>query len=185
MSPKAAATRYVAFLRALNVGGHIVKMDRLKKMFEALGFRDVKTFIASGNVLFTSSAPDTAALEARIANHLEKELGYQVATFIRSAAEVKRIAAGAPAAPTAVGMARASVHVGFFAESFRPEARKAVQAFRTEVDDFHVDQRELYWSCRISVMDSKVTFSRLEKTLGGSSTFRNANTNRRIAAILE
>ena len=46
--------RYVAFLRAINVGGHIVKMDQLRKLFTQLGLTDVETFIASGNVLFTS-----------------------------------------------------------------------------------------------------------------------------------
>jgi uncharacterized protein (DUF1697 family) len=84
-----------------------------------------------------------------------------------------------------MGAARSSVHVGFFATPLRPAGRKAVLAFRTELDDFHADKTELYWSCRISVMDSVVSFSRLEKVLGGPATFRNANTIRRIAATLE
>ena len=54
--------RYVAFLRAINVGGHIVKMDALKKSFVRLGFDDVDTFIASGNVLFSSRSKDPAKL---------------------------------------------------------------------------------------------------------------------------
>jgi len=45
-------TRYIAFLRAINVGGHTVKMDTLRALFESLGFLNVETFIASGNVLF-------------------------------------------------------------------------------------------------------------------------------------
>ena len=49
-------TRYIAFLRAINVGGHTVKMAELKRLFEALGFTNVETFIASGNVIFDSSA---------------------------------------------------------------------------------------------------------------------------------
>ena len=60
-----SATRYVAFLRAINVGGHVVKMDRLRNLFEALGFSGVRTFIASGNVLFDSAARNTGALESR------------------------------------------------------------------------------------------------------------------------
>ena len=49
--------RFVAFLRALNVGGaHVVKMDALKRHFEAMGFTDVETFIASGNVVFTAKS---------------------------------------------------------------------------------------------------------------------------------
>jgi len=47
--------RYVALLRGINLGGHTVKMDRLKKLFEELGLKNVETFIASGNVIFESA----------------------------------------------------------------------------------------------------------------------------------
>ena len=66
---QAGAPRYVAFLRAINVGGHTVKMDALRAHLAALGFADVQTFIASGNVLFTAPG-DPAALEAQIEAHL-------------------------------------------------------------------------------------------------------------------
>ncbi|HEU5219742.1 MAG TPA: DUF1697 domain-containing protein [Gemmatimonadales bacterium] len=174
-------TRYVAFLRALNVGGHVVKMDRLKKLFEALGLANVRTFIASGNVLFDSAAKDPGALEKKISRHLEKELGYEVATFIRSAAELQRIAACAPFPDTAITPG-ARVYVGFFADEFGPAARKTALAFGTDDDDFHADQRELFWLCRIALLDSAVSSNKLEKTLG-RATFRNVNTIRRIAAI--
>ena len=85
--------RYIAFLRAINVGGHTVKMDRLREIFESLGFANVETFIASGNVVFETTALDTAALETRIAAALQAALGYEVATFIRTEAELARIAA--------------------------------------------------------------------------------------------
>ena len=63
-------TRYVAFLRAINVGGRRVKMHHLRELFESLGFSNVETFIASGNVIFDSPAEDTRKLEQRIEDHL-------------------------------------------------------------------------------------------------------------------
>ena len=54
--------RYVAFLRAINVGGHVVKMERLRALFEDLGFAKVETLIASGNVIFETRAEDAGAL---------------------------------------------------------------------------------------------------------------------------
>src|SRR5688500_14117045 len=84
--------KYVAFLRAINVGGHIVKMDRLRALFEELGFTNVETFIASGQVIFDTRATDTSKLEARIERHLRSALGYDVDTFIRTPAELTRIA---------------------------------------------------------------------------------------------
>ena len=65
-----AATQYVAFLRAVNVGGRIVKMAELKKIFEAAGLAEVATFIASGNVIFRS--PKVASgLEGQIERALQ------------------------------------------------------------------------------------------------------------------
>jgi hypothetical protein len=80
--------RYFAFLRAINVGGHIVKMERLRREFEGLGFAEVETFIASGNVIFESRATNEKLLSSKVERHLESALGYEVAVFIRSSAEL-------------------------------------------------------------------------------------------------
>ena len=77
-------TLYIAFLRAINVGGRTVKMDRLRGLFEQVGYADVETFIASGNVIFRSPAEDTQALERQIEAHLAASLGYEVAAFVRT-----------------------------------------------------------------------------------------------------
>jgi hypothetical protein len=81
--------RHIAFLRAINVGGHTVKMDQLRTLFEELGLKDVETFIASGNVIFRSPAK-SASLESKIERHLHRALGYEVDTFIRTDGEVLR-----------------------------------------------------------------------------------------------
>ena len=88
--------KYVAFLRAINVGGHVVKMDELRELFSGLKFSNVETFIASGNVIFdTKSAPDQK-LEQKIEKHLEKALGYEVGTFVRSIEEIQAISVYQP-----------------------------------------------------------------------------------------
>ena len=88
--------RYVAFLRAINVGGHTVAMASLRRHFEDAGCCGVETVIASGNVLFESSSRSAAVLEKRIAAHLEGRLGYAVATFLRTPDELASIAAHRP-----------------------------------------------------------------------------------------
>src|SRR5688500_4990017 len=82
--------RYAAFLRAINVGGHIVKMDALRLLCEQCGVSKVETVIASGNVLFESRAA-APALEKKIEAHLQKSLGYEVATFVRTVEELEAI----------------------------------------------------------------------------------------------
>src|SRR5687768_4657369 len=91
--------RYIAFLRAINVGGHTVKMDRLRQLFEELGFANVETFIASGNVIFETRSTKMPALEKKIERHLHAALGYEVTTFIRTPAELTAVAALQPFAP--------------------------------------------------------------------------------------
>ena len=71
-------TQYFAFLRAINVGGRVVKMDRLRQIFESLGFSGVETFIASGNVVFETSSNNVKTLERKIENALREALGYEV-----------------------------------------------------------------------------------------------------------
>ena len=104
--------RLIAFLRAINVGGHTVTMARLRKEFEALGFTDVETFIASGNVIFTAPQGDLAALEKKIEARLLKSLGYEVATFVRTCDEVAAVAGCRPF-PSAQIDDEAAVYVGF------------------------------------------------------------------------
>lgn len=62
--------RYIALLRGINVGGHRVKMDRLRTLFEALRFSDVSTFIAGGNVSFRTPSGEAAKIEKKIEAHL-------------------------------------------------------------------------------------------------------------------
>ena len=88
--------RYIAFLRAINVGGRTVKMDRLRELFEAMKFTDVSTFIASGNVVFNAPGKDPVVLETRIEKHLQQSLGYEVATFLRTPSELATMATFEP-----------------------------------------------------------------------------------------
>src|SRR6266404_5964576 len=84
--------KYVALLRATNVGGHTVKIDRLRFLFESLGLLNVETFISSGNVIFDSKSRNTKALQKKIESYLLETLGYEVATFIRSTSELVDVA---------------------------------------------------------------------------------------------
>src|SRR4051794_37291900 len=100
-TPRPVPTRYIAFLRAINVGGHVVKMDALRTHFEALRLVNVETFIASGNVIFDAptldaASSDAASLEQEIERRLEKKLGYEVATFLRTPRELAAVAAQQP-----------------------------------------------------------------------------------------
>ena len=171
--------RYVAFLRAINVGGRVVKMPVLKKIFEALKLAEVETFIASGNVVFTSAA-EAVRLEPIIEERLHKTLGFSVVTFLRTTAEVAAVAEHDPfAAPLPPG---GRLYVGFLRESPSASARTQLSALTTANDALAVHGRELYWRCTVPSMESIVSGAVLEKVLGQPATLRNVNTLRRLAA---
>ena len=172
--------RYVAFLRAINVGGHIVKMDTLRDLFTAHGFSKVETFIASGNVIFESKAAADKKLELAIEKRLESALGYTVATFVRSDAEISAISVYQPFSSAALKASR-TLNIGFLREPLSPSALKALMSLKTPIDDFHVQGRELYWLCRKGQSESTFSNALFEKILRLKSTFRNMNTLARLA----
>jgi uncharacterized protein (DUF1697 family) len=173
--------RYIAFLRAINVGGHTVKMDRLREVFESLGFANVETFIASGNVVFETAAQDTAALEARIASALQAALGYAVATFLRNDVELARIAAY-QAFPQSQLAAAQALNIAFLAAPLDAESVRKLMALQTDIDAFATHKREIYWLCRKKQSESTFSNAILEKALGRQATLRGINTVQKLAA---
>src|SRR5690349_3533634 len=162
---------YVAFLRAINVGGRVVKMDALKKSFVKLGFTDVDTFIASGNVLFSSRGKDTARLARQIERQLLKDLGYEVSTFIRTVDEVIEVS-GYAAFPSKDVEAATALNVGFLSAPLDAAAQAALQKMTCDIDRFHVNGREWYWLSRAKQSESKISNGAIEKALKVRSTLR-------------
>lgn len=156
-------------------------MEHLRALFEALGFAKVETFIASGNVIFETRARDDAALEKKIEAHLQKALGYEVKTFVRSDAEVAAIACYQPFKPALMKQAVA-LNVAFLAEPLSDEAERKLQGlFRTDIDEFHAHGRELYWLCRRRQSESEFSNAVLERALKLRATFRSITTVTRLA----
>ena len=156
-------------------------MSRLRELFEGLGYEDVATFIASGNVIFSAAERDAGALESRTAAHLAESLGYRVDTFIRTLAHVEGIARSIPFVED--GDDGITIHVGFLHDEPSPEWKQGFVAVRSNVDEFRVDGREYYWLCRIRTSDSRIWTSREVKALSlPTSTMRNMSSIRKLVA---
>lgn len=173
--------RHVAFLRAINVGSHIVKMEQLRKSFQGLGLANVETFIASGNVIFDARAR-AKSLEGAIEKQLHKELGYEVVTFVRSAAELAKIVAFVAFPVSEVEKEGNALFIAFLRSEPTVDAQQRLLAFPSASDEFRFHERELHWLCHTRVSESPFSGARLEKLLGMRTTVRNANTVRRLAA---
>jgi uncharacterized protein (DUF1697 family) len=175
--------KYVAFLRAINVGGtSVIKMEALRGLFEDLGFTNVKTVIASGNVLFEARAaegPVTRAIEKTLGTHL----GREAKAFVRTIDEVRSIAELKPFPRAELEADGNEVHVAFLEREPGAEATERLMALANPIDEFRVHGAEAYWLRRRKVGESKLAANFLEKALGLKATVRNAKTIRRIAAM--
>jgi len=177
-------TRYIAFLRGINVGGHRIKMPRLREVFEELEFEDVSTFIASGNVVFSSGSGDVEELRKKIEAQLADRLGYEVPTFIRSPAELDAVVAHTQT-QASKDDSGTSTYVIFLQKPASVDLRSKFRDLKNEMDDFDVTGREVYWHIQGKLTDSPLFDRGFEKsTRGVPNTMRNMTTVRRLAAKL-
>lgn len=179
--PAPGSGRYIAFLRAVNVGGRVAKMDALRACFENNGFTGVETFIASGNVIFSVHEKDSGKLSRRIEQLLQKELGYEVVTFVRTPAQLAAVAEHAAFSPDLLKEATA-LNVVFLAHPLSPETHARLRSLKTEIDAFHVNGTEIYWPCKKKQSESKFSIAVLERTIGAKATIRTISTVRKLAA---
>jgi uncharacterized protein (DUF1697 family) len=174
--------RYAGFLRAINVGGRVVKMDALRGALVDDGLTNVETFIASGNVLFDAPGKDTARLERRVEAALERLLGYRVATFVRTLPELAAVAAREPFPGPGAGTA---LYIAFLKAPPSPAATRTLLSLASDVNTFDVQGREVYWLSRGrfgGVGMTRFDGARLEKIVGMDATLRNVSTVRKLAA---
>ncbi len=169
--------RHVALLRAINVGGRVVKMDALRAACEQIGLTRVETFIASGNVIFESRT-GAAVLEKKIEAHLRDVLGYEVATFVRSVPEL----AAAAAHCEALLRTGEGAHVGFLKAPVGRDGQARVAAYATADERFGFDGREIYWLTRGGIGQSRFSNAVFERIVRSPATFRNVTTVRKLTA---
>ena len=173
-------TRYMAFLRAINVGGRTIKMETLRQHFEALGLARVETFINSGNVIFETRAVKGSTLEKKIEAQLRQMMGYDVAAFVRTEPELAGIAAYQPPFPPTPP--EGAVYIAFVQSPPAPAVQQALAASDTATDKFHSHNCEVYWWRAGGFSESALSGSgRFEKLLGVPTTVRKSTTVRSLA----
>jgi uncharacterized protein (DUF1697 family) len=154
---------YAAFLRGINVGGRKATSDQLRACFEGLGFEDVATFRASGNVVFTAKGK---ANSKEIEKALRKTLGYDSAAFVRTERELGAIAKHEPFPARAVKKSKGKLHVVFLQGKPAAAVGKRVRALQTDDDLLALSGRELYWLPSSGLMDSDIGMDGITKVVG-------------------
>jgi uncharacterized protein (DUF1697 family) len=167
----------VAFLRAVNVGKRTVAMARLAQIMGDLGFENVSTYINSGNVIFDATG-SRSELEREIGEALEAEYGFEVTTFVRTVAELKK-SIGAEPFKVEDGD---TYFVTFLQSSPDAKTASALKALSNDFDTLVVTGCDVHWR-----MHGKSTDTLLKKKdwriVGDTgSTSRNMNMLRKLVA---
>ena len=174
--------RYVAFLRGMNLGGRRIKNEELRRHFEEMGYEEVATFRASGNVIFATPKREAEAkLARRVEAELDERLGYDVPVFLRSVEEVAAIAAREPFDAEAVKRSNGKLQVSLLAAKPSTATNRKILALATEDDLLAVEGREIYWLPSGGLLDSELDLNAIE-ALVGAYTRRTMGTIEQIAA---
>jgi len=177
--------KYVAFLRAVNVGGRIVKMEQLKKIFEGLKFKNVKTFIQSGNVIFETMEKDKNILTKKIEKKLIDSLGYEVKTMLRTDKELADIVKQNPFKNEKLDE-NTRVYIAFLYKALDNKIKEFITSLNNKNETYYPGKNEVY--CLIHKDEKKSSYFSillLEKNLGIPLTTRNQTTVNKIKIMLD
>jgi uncharacterized protein (DUF1697 family) len=172
-----APFEHCAFLRGMNVGGHRITNEQLRVHAQALGFGELETFRASGNLVFDGGGRSDEELQELLETGLRDSLGYAVPTFIRSRAEMLALACADPfaGAPSA-----GKLQVALLWSAPAPVARAAVLAQDCAEDRLAFGERELFWLPAGPMSESSLDWKQIERSLG-ATTVRTKGTVEQIA----
>jgi uncharacterized protein (DUF1697 family) len=180
---KKQMTPCVALLRGINVGGRkLIKMEKLARIFNAAGFANVRTLIASGNVFFDAPQSDVSKLGKTIEKHLLKSLGYDVTVIVRTIDDLKKFVKHKP-----FDKVDATSDVMLFVTFLASEPANKPRLPLTST----TDNMEMFWlrdriACTLARRKKTGWFgfpnNFIEKQLGVPATTRNWSTAVKLAA---
>ncbi|OCT14462.1 hypothetical protein A8709_27035 [Paenibacillus pectinilyticus] len=175
--------QYIALLRGINVSGQkIIKMDKLRSLFESLGFTKVSTYIQSGNVIFESDEMDPKVLRDRIVQELLTQLTFDIPVIIRTPIELQEVVQHSPY-PTVNADANEQRYVTLLSQAPTDAALVKLLTAQSEVDEYQVRGLTVYLLIRKNYGDSKFSNNFIEKKLGVAATTRNWETVNKLIQL--
>jgi uncharacterized protein (DUF1697 family) len=174
---------YVALLRGINVSGQkIIKMEDLKKAFEALHFKSVMTYIQSGNVVFGSDEKNVPILRTQIEKKLLKTFGYEVPVVVKTLKEIEEATKRNPfrIVKTEEGE---RLHISFLSGKPAKAAAENLAAVKSDIDELRLLGSEVYILCRKGYGTTIFSNTFIEKKLAVSATTRNWATVEKLLSL--
>ena len=173
-------TVWVALLRGINVGGNRkVPMARLRDLCADAGLADVRTYIASGNLVFRSSHGSSSEVEDLIADVVEREHGFRISVVVRSAAELEKSMAQAPDDDVD------HRHMAFLTQQPSPDAVAAATAAMVPPARLDVVGRDAHLLLPGGMASDWIRSPGLERLLGVGATVRNRRTVAKVLSMAQ
>ena len=174
---------YVALLRGINVGGKTLKMEPLVELFEAMKLANVRTYIQSGNVLFTAAASGAGKLKAELESRIAKRFGLAVTVILRTRRELKRVLDSNPLLQSGSRDSE-RMHVTFLEDEPAAAAPGASPAAGNPQDEFSLAGKEVYVYCPGGYGKTVFSNSYFEKALQVKATTRNWRTVTKLCELM-
>ena len=175
---------HVALLRGINVGGkNVLPMKDLAAIFVAARCADVRTYIQSGNVVFSAPGAKLDALAKQIAERIEKRFGFRTPVILRTLEELEKTVRNNPFLKPAPD--KKTLHVAFLMHSPPAEAVASLDPNRSGTDRFHVRDREIYLHLPNGMARTKLTNAYFDSKLSTISTMRNWATVSKLLAMMQ
>ncbi|HTL59807.1 MAG TPA: DUF1697 domain-containing protein [Candidatus Limnocylindrales bacterium] len=172
-NPHQTVDVFIALLRGINLGGHkTIRMEQLRACFEGLGFRKVRTYVQSGNVVFEAQKELTTRLSEKIGKCILSEFGFPVSTVVRSAQEMEQVVRGNPFVKQR-GIDTSKLHITFLSGPAPKAAARELAPLAADLEQFHLKDREIYLYCPNGYGRTKLSNNAIEKKLGFEATTRN------------
>ena len=165
---------YVSMIRGINIGVKKVKMNKLEELYVSLDFKDVKTYIQSGNVVFRSQYLDLSYLRELIENKIEKVFGFDVKVLIRTEKELEKVVEENPFKNEDFK----HLYVTFLSDVPSKNLIKNLNHnievnMKNKLDKFYISKKEIYLFLPDGYGRTKLNNNFFEKKLGVSATTRN------------
>ena len=175
----------IALLRAVNVGGHaVIKMDALRALFLSLKFKDVQTYVQSGNVVFRTDEKDLAKLTKQIQTAITKKFGVTPGVMLRTTADMRDVVARNPFAKRK-NIEPAKLHVSFLGAKLEQGARDLLVALSLKGEELVPSSRELFIYFPNGAGKSKLPWGKVDRICQTQGTARNWNSVTKLLEMAE
>lgn len=178
-------SKYISMLRGINVGGQkLIKMDALRELYKSLGFIHVKSYIQSGNLIFSAPNLEARSIEHKIAQHITENYGFEVEIFVMTAQELINMVANNPFVNDP-SKDPAYFHITFLSQHSAEINMEKVIHKKAEGEDAIFTEKAVYLYCPHGYGRTKLNNFFIEKLLNVSATTRNWKTVQKLLEIAQ